>query len=88
MGFLGGASGKGPTCQCRRQRNGGFDPRVEKISWRKAWNPVHYSCLEDPIDGRAWQVIVNRVAKSWTQLKQFSMHTRTSDTQRWLFVYY
>ena len=38
------------------------------------------------MDGRAWRVIVNRVAKSWTQLKQFSTHTRTSDTQHWLFI--
>ena len=27
-------------------------------------NTPQYSCLETPIDGRAWQAIVHRVAKS------------------------
>ena len=29
-------------------------------------NPLQYSCLENPVDRRAWQAIVHRVAKSWT----------------------
>ena len=36
-------------------------------------NPLQYSCLEIPMDRGAWQVTVNRVAKSRTQLKQLSM---------------
>ena len=39
-------------------------------------NPLQYSCLENPMDRGAWQAIVHRVAKSWTQLKQLSMHMR------------
>ena len=32
-------------------------------------NPLQYSCLENPHGDRgAWQAIVHRVAKSWTQL--------------------
>ena len=31
-GFPGCASGKGPTCQCRRHKRHGFDPWVGKIS--------------------------------------------------------
>ena len=31
--------------------------------------PVQYSCLENPVDRRAWWAPVHRVAKSWTQLK-------------------
>ena len=27
-----------------------------------------YSCLENPMDGGAWQAIVHGIAKSWTQL--------------------
>ena len=38
-------------------------------------NPLQYSCLENPMDGEAWQAMFHRVAKSWTQLKQLSMHT-------------
>ena len=40
QGFLGGNSGKEPTCQCRRCRRHEFSPWVEKIPWRKAWQPT------------------------------------------------
>ena len=33
-------------------------------------NPRQYSCLENPMDGGAWQATVHGVAKSWTQLKR------------------
>ena len=29
-------------------------------------NPLQYSCLENPMDGAAWQAIVHRVTKSLT----------------------
>ena len=29
-------------------------------------NPLQYSCLENPMDGGAWQAIVHGVAKSQT----------------------
>ena len=29
-------------------------------------NPLQYSCLENPMDGGAWQATVHGVAKSWT----------------------
>ena len=38
-------------------------------------NPLHYSCLENPMDRGAWQSMVHEVPKSWTQLKQLSTHT-------------
>ena len=40
-------------------------------------NPLQYSCLEHPMDRGAWWTTVHRVAQSWTQLKQLSMHVRT-----------
>ena len=39
-GFPGGASGKEPACQCRRQKRHRFDPQVGKIPWRKKWQPT------------------------------------------------
>ena len=36
-------------------------------------NPPQYSCLGNPMGRGAWQVIVYRVAKSWTGLKSLSM---------------
>ena len=40
LGFPGGASGKEQTCQCRRCKRRVFDPWVEKIPWRRAWQPT------------------------------------------------
>ena len=40
MGFLGGTSGKEPACQCRGQKRRGFDPRVRRITWKRAWQPT------------------------------------------------
>ena len=34
-------------------------------------NPLQYSCLENPMDGGAWQAAVQGVAKSRTQLNDF-----------------
>ena len=35
-------------------------------------NPLQYSCLENPMDGGAWQATVHGVAKSRTQLSDFT----------------
>ena len=32
-------------------------------------NPLQYTCLENTKERGAWQAIVHRVTKSWTQLK-------------------
>ena len=34
--------------------------------------PLHYSCLENPMDGGAWQAVVHGVAKSQTRLSDFT----------------
>ena len=62
IGFAGGSSGKEPVCQCRRHKRLQFSPWVQKIPWRRAWQPTHYSCLENPMDRGVWQAIVHRVA--------------------------
>ena len=41
--------------QCRRSR---FDLCVLKIPWRREWNPLQYSCLENPIDRETWWATV------------------------------
>ena len=33
-------SGKEPTCQYRRCKRRGFNPRIGKIPWRGAWQPT------------------------------------------------
>ena len=35
-------------------------------------NPLQYSCLENPMDGRGWWAAVHGVAKSQTRLSDFT----------------
>jgi len=69
MGFPGGPSGKEPTCQCRRRRDVGLISGLKRCPGGGQSNTLQYSCLENPIDRRAWQATVHRVAKSQTLLK-------------------
>ena len=36
---------------------------------------LQYSCLENSMDGGAWQATVHGVTESWTQLKRERAHT-------------
>ena len=47
---LGGASGKEPTCQCRRCKRSGFDPSVARSPGGGHGNTLQCSCLENPMD--------------------------------------
>ena len=89
-GFPGGASGKEPACQCKRCKTCGFDPWVRKIPWRRAGNPLQYSCLENPMERGAWRATVHWVAQSQTWLKWLSTHVShrrlPPNVQRWLAV--
>ena len=38
-------------------------------------NPLHYSGLENPMDGGAWQATVHGVTRNQTQLSSFHIHT-------------
>ena len=45
-----------------------FDPWVRKIPWRREWQSLQYSCLENPMDRGAWQATVCGVTKCQTRL--------------------
>ena len=68
-GFPGDASGKEPNYQCRRSKRYRFNPWVWKIPWSRKYNPLQYSCLENPHGQRA---TVHKVAESQTELSDFS----------------
>ena len=74
MGFSGGASGKEPTCQCRRCKRetwvwslGQEDPLEEGMV-------THFSILawRIPMDRGAWWATVHWVAKSQTRLSSWT----------------
>ena len=50
----GGASGKEPACQRRRNRDTGL---IRKIPWRRGWKPNTVFFLENSTNRRAWQAI-------------------------------
>ena len=51
---------------------------VQSLSGRSPggghYNPLQYSCLENPVNRGVWWATVHKVAKSWTQLKQLGTH--------------
>ena len=70
FGFPSEASGKEPTCQCRRHQRLRFDPWVRKIPWRRARQPTPAFLPGKSHGQRSLVGYVCRVAKSWTQLKR------------------
>ena len=55
-------NGKESAWQCRRCR---FHPWIGKIPWRRAWQPIQYSCRESPMDRGVQQAIVHTVGHDW-----------------------
>ena len=64
MGLVCGApDGKETACSAGDQ---GLIPGLGRSHGEGNGNPLHYSCLENPMDGGAWQATVHGVAKSRT----------------------
>ena len=66
---LWGCNGKEPACQCRRHRKCEFDPYVQKISWRRTWQPTPVFLPGKSHGQRSLAGCSQRVTKSQTQLK-------------------
>ena len=48
-------------------------------------NPLQYSCLENPKDGRAWEAAVHGIAQSRKRLKWLSSSSSSSIT--WIYLF-
>ena len=55
-------------------QNGGSEKlsNLSKVTGEGNGTPPQYSCLENPMDGRAWKAAVHGVAESWTRLSNFT----------------
>ena len=73
-GFPGGARGKELLCQCRRLRDTVVIPGLGRSPGGGHGNPLHYACLQNPMDRGACGLQSTGVAKSWMQLKWLSTH--------------
>ena len=70
MGFPSGSDGK---ASARNEGDPGSIPGLGRSPGEENGNPLQYSCLENSTDGGAWWATVNGVAKSQTQLSDFTM---------------
>ena len=64
-GFPGGSVAKNMSANAG---DSGLIPGLGRSSGEGNGKPLHYSCLENPIDRGAWRATVHRVAKSRAQL--------------------
>ena len=64
MGFPGGLVVKNPPAIAGGVRDTGSIPGSGRSSGGENSNPLQYSCLENPMDRRAWQATVHKVAES------------------------
>ena len=55
---------KNPTASAGDVRDVGSIPGPGRSPGEGNGNPLLYSCLENPMDRRAWQVAVHRLAQS------------------------
>ena len=62
-GFPGGSDGKESACNAG---DPGLIPGLERSPGERHGNPLQYSYLENPMERRAWQAAVHRVAQSQT----------------------
>ena len=74
---------KNSPVKCRRLiRDGGLILGSGRPPEEGHGNPLQYFCLEKPMDEKAWQATVHRVAKNRTLLKRLSTHTHAQSTKR------
>ena len=81
MGFPGGPNGKESACSVG---DWSLIPALGRSPGEGNGNLFQYSCLENPMDGEAWQAADHGVTKSWTQLSDMSVSQELSlgDTER------
>ena len=77
MDFPFGSGGKESVCNAGDL---GSLPGLERSPGEGNGNPLQYSCLENPMDGGAWQATVHQVAKSRMDLLSLLFHHKFSGT--------
>ena len=68
-GFPDGSAGKESACSA----DVGLIPGLGRSPGGENSNPLHYSCLRNPIDKGAWWAMVHGVTKSRTQLSNWTL---------------
>ena len=63
---------KNPPANAGNIRDAGWIPELGRSSGGRNGYPLQYSCLENPMERRAWWAIVHRVANNLTTLNHFT----------------
>ena len=66
LGFPGGTNVKNPLANAGDKRDTGSIPGSGSSPGEGHGNPLQYSCLENPMDKRAWRATVHVVTESDT----------------------
>ena len=79
---------RGKESTCNAGATGNVIPGPGRSPGGGHGNPLHYSCLENPRDSRAWWATVHRVTRSRIQLKWLSRHAylRFNPMLVWFFM--
>ena len=64
-GFPGGSVVKNLPTNAGGTGDADLTPWVGKIPWRRKWQPLQYSCLENPMDRGPWWDEFYGVKKNW-----------------------
>ena len=87
--FVGGASGKEPSFQCRRHKRFEFDLWVRKFPWRRAWQPSPVFLPGESHGQRSLEGYKSIGWLSWSQLKWLSIqHYWKNPNQFWPTQYF
>ena len=70
--FLGFPGGSEIKASASNAGDPGSIPGLGRSPAEGNGNPLQYSCLENPMDGEAWQAAVHGVAKSRTRPNDFT----------------
>ena len=71
---------KNPPADAGDIRDRGSIPGLGRSPGERNGNPLQYSCLENPMDEGAWQATVHEIAKSRTQLSDFTSFFQLSSS--------
>ena len=81
IGTPGGAMVKNLPTKVGDARDASSASRSGRSPGEGNGNPLQHSCLANSMDRRAWQIIVHRVVKSWTQMITIRSYTLTINRQ-------
>ena len=83
--FPGGLDSKESSCNAGDR---GLIPGLGRSPGEGNGNPLHYSCLENPLDRGDWRTIVHGVTKNWIQQQTLLYHISMFISGTGLFFFF